>query len=403
MAERYPARVTGPLAAHAEGFRGRLADLGYTQRTARDHVYVLVHLSRWLSEEGLEPAELTALALERFVAARRAAGYRRWRSVRSLRPLLDHLRLAQVVPPAEPTVAWTPLDDLLDAYRRYLRVERRLAERTVDLKVGVAGRFLSGRAARGDGLDLEGLEASDVTGFVLGESGRCSPGSMKVLTSALRSLLGFLFVTGVTDRDLTAAVPAVAGWQRVSLPAGVDASVVAALLGSCDRATAVGRRDFAVLTLLVRLGLRAGEVAALSFDDVDWGAGEVVVRGKGNQLDRLPLPQDVGEAIVDYLRHGRPRSQHRALFLRACAPEGAMTAKAVVMVPRSASARAGIPVVGAHRLRKTAATSMLGHGASLSEVAQVLRHRSEATTRIYAAVDRAALDVVVRPWPGTER
>jgi integrase len=158
------------------------------------------------------------------------------------------------------------------------------------------------------------------------------------------------------------------------------------------------------LTLLVRLGLRAGEVAALRVDDVDWRAGALVIRGKGNRVDRLPLPVDVGEALVDYLRHGRPESASRALFLRACGPGGAMTGRSVVMVPRAASRRAGLPVVvGAHRLRHTAATEMLRRGASLQEVALVLRHRSEDTTAIYAKVDRAALDLVVRPWPGAER
>jgi site-specific recombinase XerD len=184
----------------------------------------------------------------------------------------------------------------------------------------------------------------------------------------------------------------------------VDAATVAALLGSCDRCTAVGRRDFAVLTLMVRLGLRAGEVASLRLDDVDWKAAELVVRGKGGRLDRLPLPADVGEAVADYLCHGRRRSACRALFLRTCAPEGGMSAGSVVMVPRSASHRADLPVVvGAHRLRHTAATGMLRAGASLSEVAEVLRHRSESTTAIYAKVDRAALDLLVRPWPETQR
>jgi integrase len=179
--------------------------------------------------------------------------------------------------------------------------------------------------------------------------------------------------------------------------------VVAALLASCDRTCAVGRRDLAILVLMVRLGLRAGEVAALRLDDIDWRAGTVVIRGKGGRIDQLPLPSEAGEAVADYLRHGRPASRCRAVFLRSCGPDGAMTGHCVTMVPRSASRRAGLPVVGAHQLRHTVATQMLRQGASLPQVAEVLRHRSEDTTAIYAKVDQAALGLVVRPWPGVQR
>jgi len=224
---------------------------------------------------------------------------------------------------------------------------------------------------------------------------------MKALLSPLRSLLRFLFVAGIAPRNLAAAVPGIANPQLAALPKGVDAATVAALLGSCDRGTAVGRRDFVIMTVMVRLGLRAGEVVALGLDDIDWRAGELVVRGKGNRLDRLSLPADVGAAVVDYLCHGRPLSPCRAVFLRAVGPYGAMTGRSVVMVPRSASRRVGLPIiVGAHRLRHTAASEMLRGGGSLAEIAQVLRHHSESTTAIYAKLDRAALGLLVRPWPG---
>ena len=403
MTELSKVRATGPLAVHVEGFCAALLRVGYTPGSAQDHGYLLAHLSRWLAAEQLEPSELTPPVLDRFVRERRRAGYRRWLSTRSVCPLLDYLREVGAAPAWQPRVADGPADELLGAYRRYLLVERRLALGTVGLHEDVARRFLSRRVA-GDALDLAGLAAADVTGFVLHEARLRSVGSMKALLSPLRCLLRFLFVVGIAPRDLTAAVPGVSSPQLSSLPKGLDAAMVAALLGSCDRHTAVGRRDFAVLTVMVRLGLRAGEVAALRLDDMDWRAGELMIRGKGNRLDRLPLPADVGEAVVDYLRHGRPRSTCRALFLRACAPNGAMSAGSVVMVPRSASRRAGLPViVGAHRLRHTAATQMLRHGASLSEIAEVLRHRSESTTALYAKLDRASLDLAVRPWPGAGR
>ena len=393
---------TGPLVSHVDGFCAALVGMGYTPRTGRDHGYVLAHLSRWLGAERLAPAELTPPVVDRFVDARRREGYRRGCSIGSLRLLLDYLREVEAVPAWRPPTADGPVDRLLEAYRCYLLIERRLAPATVGIHEDIAGRFVSQHAG-GDRRGLGDLASSDVTAFVLREARLRSVGSMKAMLSPLRALLRFLFVAGMVPRDLTAAVPAFASPRLASLPRGVDGVTVAALLGSCVRHTAVGRRDFAILTLLVRLGLRAGEVAALRLDDVNWRTAELVVRGKGGRLDRLPLPADVGEAMADYLRHGRPRSTCRALFVRACAPDGAMSPGSVAMVPRSASRRAGLPVVGAHRLRHTAASEMLRGGASLSEVAEVLRHRSESTTAIYAKVDRVALGLLVRPWPGVGR
>ncbi len=391
-------RVRGPLARYGEGFRDVLTGAGYTPRTARDNVYVLAHLSRWLGQEGLAGADLTPQAVERFLLARRAAGYRRWLTVRSLRPLLGYLRQVGAVPAAGQLGGDSPARRLLGEYHRYLVSERRLAPATVRWYEDVAAQFLAC-----GGRSLAELGPGEVTGFVTSQGRRYSRGSMKAVANALRSLLRFLFLTGRTGSDLRAAVPAIAGWRVTALPRGVDPAVVAALLDSCDRATAVGLRNYAILMLMGRLGLRAGEVAALRLDDVNWRSGELVVRGKGGRADRMPLPGDVGAALAGYLRYGRPAIGCRALFLRSCAPAGAMTAHAVVMVPRCASRRAGIPEVGAHRLRHTAATQMLRAGASLAEIAQVLRHRAEVSTALYAKVDRATLDLVVRPWPGAGR
>ena len=401
MTDPFKVRITGPLSSQAHGFATELIRVGYSPRTVRDHVYMLARVSRWLADEGLTAVQLTREVVDRFLLSRRTAGHRRWCTRRSLEPMLGFLRDAQVIPAAEHEAPDCAAEALLLAYHRYLVGERRLAAASVTTRVAVARRFLSTRDHGGD-LQLDRLTPADVAGFVLGELDHYRPGSMKVLTVALRCLLRFLFLTGAVGRDLSAAVPAVT--HRASgLPRGVDAATVVALLDSCDRSTPVGLRDHAILTLLVRLGLRASEVAALRLDDVDWRAGELVVRGKGNRIDRLPLPADVGAVLVDYLRHGRRRSPCRALFLRACGPDGAMTPRSVTMAPRTASARAGLPMVGAHRLRHTAAAGMLRAGAALPEIAQALRHRAEASTAIYASVDRAALDAVVRPWSGAGR
>ena len=313
----------------------------------------------------------------------------------SLRLLVDYLCASGVVPP-EPSVPTSSLERLLGEYRRYLSAERRLAASTVRSRVDLARRFLGG-------LDPGRLAPSEVTAFVLRESRRYSAGSMKGLTTGLRSLLRFLYLDGVLDRDLTGAVPTVASWRKTGLPRGIDRQTIQALLDSCDRTTVLGARDFAILTLLSRLGLHAGEVAAIELGDIDWRAGEIVVRGKGNRRDRLPLPNDVGEALVAYLSAARPD-----VHLPGGVPARPRSRRSDDVtggreVPRRAAQRISAPVVGAHRLRHAAATEMLAGGASLSEIAQVLRHGSESTTRIYAAVDRAALSLVVRPWPGAVR
>ena len=228
-----------------------------------------------------------------------------------------------------------------------------------------------------------------------------SRGAAKLTVTALRSLLGFLHVEGVLARSLVEAVPSAASWRLSGLPKALEADDVARLMASCDRATANGVRDFAVLTLLVRLGLRAGEVAGLGLDDVDWRAGELVILGKGRRAERLPLPVDVGEAITAYLQAGRPVSaQDRALFQRVRAPHQALTTGGVTQLVVAASRRAGLGQIHAHRLRHTAATQMLRAGVPLEQVGQVLRHRAVLTTAIYAKVDRDALAGLARPWPG---
>ena len=396
------AGAAGPLALHVEGFRAELAGLGYSPRTARDHGYVLAQLSRWLVAEQLSPAQLTEPALGRFARVRRLKGCRRWRSRRSLRLLVDYLQAVGAIPAAGPTEPDDLLEMLLDAYRRYLVAERRMAPSTVQARVDIARRFLVPRATTA-GLDLENLVAADVTGFLLAQARSRAPGAVKPMASPLRCLLRYLFVADLVPRDLAGAVPAAASTRLASLPCGADPATVAALLGSCDHSRPVGRRDFAILVLMARLGLRAGEIAALRLDDIDWRAGTMVIRGKGGRVDQLPLPPDAGEAVADYLRHGRPASGCRAVFLRACGPADAMTGHCVTMIPRSASRRAGLPVVGAHRLRHTAATEMLRRGASLPQIAEVLRHHSEDTSAIYAKVDRAALGLVMAPWPGAQQ
>jgi integrase len=397
---RYPVRPSGPLAEWVHPFREELIGQGFTARTAQDNAYVLAHLSRWLQREGLDPAVLGAEGISAFAVVRRDGGYRRWRTVKSLRLMLAFLR-GQAVVPAEQPRPQGPVDAVLGRYRLWLRRERRLGEQTVGLRLLWARMFLSARVVDGE-LGLDRLDPDAVIGFVLHLSRRYSTGSMKAATSGLRSLLRFLFAAGDVERDLSSVVPSVAGWRLSALPVGADDDAVAALLACCDRRTAVGRRDLAVLLLMARLGLRAVEVARLRLEDLDWRSGELVARGKGGRIDRMPLPRDVGAALADYLRHGRRRSRFREVFLRTIGPDAPMARQSVVMVPRRVAQRAGVAVVSAHQLRHRAACRVLADGGSLAEVAELLRHNDLATTAIYAKVDLAALGAVVRPWPAED-
>jgi integrase/recombinase XerD len=393
------ARVGGPLAPYAGGFRAELERLGYTPLTAATHVRLMAHLSRWLAREGVEAAGLTPAVIEAYFAERRAAGYAGHVTARALRPLAGYLRRLGVISPPAAAVAASAVERLLARYREYLLVERGLAGTTAELNVRMVRRFLAGRVQEADaGVDLGYLTAGEAAALVVAQS-RQRPKPVKRMVTALRSLSGFLHAEGLISQPL--AVPSPAGWTQAGLPRALDGDQVAALLACCDPLTRTGRRDLAILTLLARLGLRAGEVAALRLDDIDWRRGEITVRGKGNRHDRLPLPADVGQRIVAYLHDGRPQAAPgRTVFVRAQAPYRPLTSNAVTTVVACAGRRAGLGLIGAHRLRHSAATAMLRSGGSLSEIGQTLRHARPLTTAIYAKVDVGALRQLARPWPG---
>ncbi len=393
------AEVGGPLAPYAGGFRTELERLGYTPLTAATHVRLMAHLSRWLAREGVEAPGLTPAVIEAYFAERRAAGYAGHVTGRALLPLAGYLRRLGVIPPPAPAVAASAVERLLARYREYLLVERGLAGTTAELNVRIVRPFLAGWVQETDaGVDLAHLSAGEVAAFVVTQS-RQRPRSVKRMVTALRSLFGFLQLEGLVSQPL--AVPSPAGWSQAGLPKALDGDQVAALLASCDPRTRTGRRDLAILTLLARLGLRAGEVAALRLDDIDWRRGEITVRGKGNRHDRLPLPADVGQRIVAYLHDGRPQAaQGRTVFVRAQAPYRPLTSNAVTTVVACSGRRAGLGLIGAHRLRHSAATAMLRAGGSLTEIGQTLRHARPLTTAIYAKVDVGALRQLARPWPG---
>jgi integrase/recombinase XerD len=279
-----------------------------------------------------------------------------------------------------------------------LVLERGVAKATVVKYEHVAALFLNQLLAGGGG--VEKLDGTAVMSFIAQQCRNCGIGAAKNRVKGLRSLLRFLHQAGLSG-PLADAVPAVTGWTGVHLPKGLEPEQVVRLLASCNEFKVAGRRDRAILMLLARMGLRAGEVAALELEHFDWSRGEVVIPGKGGRYDRLPLPADVGEALASYILGGRPKFTTGRLFLRVQAPQGSISVDSVKEVVRRACRRAGIPSVGPHCLRHGVASQALAAGASLTEVGQLLRHRDLSTTATYGKVDRRRLRDLARPWPGT--
>jgi site-specific recombinase XerD len=401
MSNPFRVEMSGPLSVFAAGFLDDLVRRGYRPGTAAKQLQAMSHLSRWMAERDVESSDLTKPVLEEFACDRRASGWTHVISLKGLGPLIDYLRRAGLVTTGGPGAPVGESAQLLDRYARYLLDRRGMARTSVRNYVDIARAFLDERQRRRGHLALDELDAAAINEFVLSEARRRKVAGTQCVVYRLRSLLRFLYLDGAVPRDLTGAVPRPASWRNASLVKALDTATIARLLGSCDRGTAVGRRDLAVLILLSRLGLRAGEVAAIQLHDVDWRAGEVMVRGKGSRLEQLPLPVDVGEALADWLKDGRPRCDHQLVFTRVRAPHSGLTPTGTAAIVHAACIRAQLPAIGPHRLRHTAATEMLRGGASLSDVGQVLRHRHADTTSVYAKVDRRALAALVQPWPGT--
>jgi site-specific recombinase XerD len=389
-------RVTGPLAPYATACAARPRERGHTPLTIVNQLRQVARLSRWLDASGLTAAELNDELVDGFLALQRVSGRGQgsW-SRPGLACLLGALH-DQGVSTATVFAALSPTHVLMARFEGYLCSERGLCAGTVRGYVRHAERFVAQLAP---GTELADVTAREVTGAVLRESAAVSVSTTQNFVAGLRSFLRFCFVEGLIGVDLSQSALPVTGRRRSSLPRGIAPADARALLESCDRRSALGRRDYALIIVLLRLGLRRGEVADLKLDDIDWRMGELVVRGKGGRADRLPLPTDVGEAIAAYLR-GRPGSSRREVFLRARAPFDPIAPSTVASTVRRACRRAGIAEVGSHRLRHTMACEMVAAGVPLVEIAQVLRHQSLQSTVIYARVNLEQLRQLAQPWPG---
>jgi integrase/recombinase XerD len=391
-------RWAGPLEPFAAGFDEELARLGYTPAGTRRKLEVVAQLSHWLAGRGMIADDIGTETIGEFVAARRAAGYSSQLTGQSLAWALGYLRGVGAVRPAAACGPAAGTELMLERFRSFLTDQRGLAGKTRSAHLHSARRFLA--AVSPDGEPLSALTAPDVTAFLAGQARVQAPGTTQNTASMLRTFLTWLYAEGLIAAPLAGTVPGAYRRRRIRMPALVTEADAAALLAACDRATAQGLRDYAIVVILKRMGLRAGEIAALTLEDVDWRSGIVLITGKGGRRDQLPLPRDVAEAVIAYLRGGRPAAAFdRKLFVRSVAPRRGLTSYAVGHAVARAASRAGLDKIRPHQLRYLAATAMQAAGAPLAEIGQVLRHEDERTTSLYAKVDVAALRPLAPPWP----
>jgi integrase/recombinase XerD len=390
-----------PLVVHLSPFAASLKEDGYADATMQSKLCLLADFGQWLGRRGRAVAELEERLVETFFAEKRRKDRVHRGDRETVRQFLDHLRERNIVPGVEPTCDESPLGSILNRYEKHLRSERGVVTATILSYLPFARKFLVDRFGESP-FAVRELRSSDISAFVLRHAQTMSCRRAQLMTTAFRSFFRFLFQNGELQADLAPSVPAVADWRLSTIPKYLIPDEVNRVLSNCDRQTSTGRRDYAILLLLARLGLRAGEIVALQLDDIDWRAGEILVRGKGSLHDRMPLPVDVGEALTSYLRVDHPRCKTRRVFVCMKAPRSGFAGPSTVAtIVRRALDRAGLcpAFKGAHVLRHTLATTMLRSGASMGEIGEVLRHRLPSTTEIYAKLDFDGLRSLAHPWP----
>lgn len=398
----YRKLIHGPYGKFARVYAGRLSDEGFGRQCTWRSLSLFRELMDWHVGNGHDPQDLSEVHVDRFLEHR----FKHWspdsgdRS--ALRRLLSALREEGLVPAAAP-VERTEHEQIVDKFAAYLTRERGLAASTVEHHKLLAHRFLQEVCPAGaDG--FAALTPEMVIGYVERHAFDGSADSGKAMCGVVRAFLRYLHLKGFISAALSDCVPSIRRWRLAGLPTFLPPQKVHQVLDACDRATAMGLRDYAVLMVLAKLGLRASEVVALSLDDIDWQSGSILVHGKGRRQATMPLRHDVGAAIVAYIRHGRPVSACRRLFLRTLAPHvGFASGCAITMIAKEALARANIHGYahhGAHLFRHSLATNLLRSGASFAEIGQLLRHQSTDSTRIYAKLDIEKLRELSLSWPG---
>jgi len=391
----------GVLGAHLNTFMSVVSDLGYSPTTIKTQLTLLKGFIRWAEENHIVASNIDEGITDRFLIESDRKGAVRRGDNKTLHRFLDHLRLEAAIPHLKPTFNDSPLTHLKGRYENFLLTERGLSTVTGSRYWPYIRRFIFERSGN-KSMGFCELCPQDIDRFLLSHAREQTPKTAQLMVSAMRSFLRFLFRFGETKCDLSTAVPTVAAWRLSEVPKHIEPEKVESLLESCNRATSIGRRNYAILLLIARLGLRAGEIVALKLGDINWRTAELTVQGKGQICDRLPLPQSVGEALAVYLKNDRPKCSTRRVFVRARAPyRGLKGSSTVSTIVRRAVEKSGIntPSKGAHLLRHSLATNMLRNGASMTEIGELLRHRSPNSTEIYAKVDIEGLRSIVRIWP----
>jgi site-specific recombinase XerD len=392
----------GPLSPHLTEYAQCLHDAGYAIQSGQLQLRMLGEFNRWLDKKRLGADEVDSPTVERYIRSRRKAGRLRKGDAAALARMLRMLRAGQAEVPSSPPTAQ---QIVLEQFQHYLRQERGLAEGTIKKYTPIVRAFLVETFPRGIP-DFHQIKPGNIARFVQHQAERITTKDAPTVVTALRSFLRHLLHRGVIETDLAACVPTIATWSLSKVPKFLPAEQIQRVLDSCDRDTAGGKRNYCILLLLARLGLRAGEVVALTLEDIDWEAGVITVRGKGKRVAQMPLPVEVGAAIADYLRRARPACSSRRVFVREKAPlVGFANSIAICSLVDRALKTAKVESAyrGSHLFRHSLATTMLKHGASLPEIGDLLRHRRPDTTAIYAKVDLVSLRSIALPWPGGDR
>src|ERR1700677_2125053 len=392
----------GPLAAYLDLFARQLDGQGFERCGLGQQIRAAARFSRWLQTEDISAEFVTDEHVRRFLDEPAQRGFVVQGAAATLRRLIAFLRRLDVCGAPTTPDELTPVGQTIAAYADHLQKDKGLSGRTLLQYCPFAEAFLSERFGTGS-VDLSILQGSDVIEFVRRQAARLSPARAKAATIALRSFLRYVRYRGGTQLDLADAVPTVPNWSMTAIPRAIAPDHLCAVLASCRRDTSTGRRDYAILLLLARLGLRSSEIVSLTLDSIGWDDGSIAVLGKGNQPAVLPLPAEVGEAIAQYLESGRPVCDSRALFRRANAPIRGLGAPTTIgTIVGAAIRRAGVETRrrGSHQFRHALAVDMLRKGSTLTEIGSLLRHRHPKTTGIYAKVDFEALRPLSQPWPG---
>jgi integrase/recombinase XerD len=400
----FPAEVLAhPLAPHLISYEQQLQENGFASHTVRLKIGKISRFSWWLEREGIHANELTGEIFQRYLSTQLRNGRKLTEedavALRQFAKFVNGEGIASIE--FMPVEQLTRIEQIEQDYANYLHDERGLSEKSITEYRLYVKRFLMQCFASGEP-DFNTLEVKHIIAFITAQSATLGRKAAKLMTTALRSFLRYARYQGYVQVNLAAAVPSVANWSVVGIPKSHDRAQVERVLSCCNRRTPIGKRDYAILLLLARLGLRAGEVSSLSLDDIDWQSGTVAVHGKGHQLSLLPLPADVGNALATYLSKGRPKTKTRSVFLRTTAPIVGLSVQSICGTVRRALIRAGIdtPRKGAHLFRHSLATEMLRKSASLPEIAEVLRHQSLQCTTVYAKVDLESLRTLALRWPG---